>query len=78
MIKESTEEFEKRNFWRNRYQNIPNRAKNSATRNANENHISVQKYDLRRISCISPPLENFAHRMVNYAKFSKEKRDRAL
>jgi len=43
------EEFEKRNFWRNKNQNRSNRAKNSA---------------------ISPPLENFAHQKVNYAKFS--------
>ncbi len=51
-INNPKEEFEKRNFWQNKYQNSSNKAKNSA---------------------ISPPLENFAHETVNFAKFSKEK-----
>ncbi len=46
------EEFGKKNFWQNKYQNNPNRTKNSA---------------------ISPPLENFAHQKLNYAKFSEAK-----
>jgi len=48
---DTKEEFEKRDFWQNKYQNSPNKAKNSA---------------------ISPPLENFAHEKVNFAKFSKQ------
>ena len=52
----STEEFEKRNFGLNECQNIPNEAKNSATRNVNENHISVQKSDSLHFSCIAHPL----------------------
>ncbi len=58
-------------FLRNKSQNISNRAKNSATRNVNENHISVQKSDSFHFSCISSPLENSTHWKLNYTKFSK-------
>ncbi len=65
------EEFEKKNFWQNKSQNIQTRAKNSATRNVNENHISVQKSDSFHFSCISPPLEKFTHQMFDLVNFSK-------
>ncbi len=72
-IAKTKEEFEKRNVWRNKYQKIQNVAKNSATRNVNENHISVQKSDSFHFSRISPSLKNFAHQKRDYAKFLKER-----
>ncbi len=65
------EEFEKKNFGQNKSQNIQTKAKNSATRNVNENHISVQKSDSFHFSCISPPLEKFTHQMFDLVNFSK-------